>query len=279
MLIPSIWTGMYAEMPLPKALRILHDQGWTAFEASTEHLVQIEIDTNPDALIEGTRAYLTEHNLSMPQAHGLLGADVAQRDAEKREEDIKRLLRHIDIAARMDVRAIVIHPGGKEIPTTRAGRKQIMVLNVAAFHRLGDAAGERGMRIGLENLRRRGCATPHEMWELLDAIDHPALGITLDTSHANLVKLDIPATIREFAPKLIATHISDNDFSGDQHLTPGGGNIDWLGVMAAFREIGHEGLFNLEIPGERHAVLPFRAMRSRFALEVAEWLVSAVHEL
>lgn len=278
MLIPGIWTGMYAEQPLPEALHILHDQGWTTFETSTEHLVQIEGDTNPETLIEGTRAYLAEHNLSMPQAHGLLGADVAQRDIEKRGEDIARLLCHIDIAARMGVRTIVIHPGGKETPTTRAEQKQVMALNVVAFHRLGDAAGERGMRIGLENLRRRGCATPYEMWELLDAIDHPALGITLDTSHANLVKLDIPATIREFAPKLVATHISDNDYSGDQHLTPGGGNIDWLAVMAAFREVGHEGLFNLEIPGERHAVLPFRAMRSRFALEVAEWLVSAVDE-
>lgn len=278
MMIPSIWTGMYAEQPLPEALRILHEQGWAAFEASTEHLVQIEIDANPESLIDATNAYLAEHNLSMPQAHGLLGADVAQSDAAKREADIARLLHHIDIAARMGVQNIVIHPGGKDVPTTRAGRQQVMAHNVAAFRRLGDAAGEHGMRIGLENLRRRGCATPHEMWELLGAIDHPAIGITLDTSHANLVKLDIPATIREFAPKLIATHISDNDYSGDQHLTPGGGNIDWLGIMTAFREVGYEGLFNLEIPGERHAVPPFRAMHSRFALEVATWLVSEAHE-
>lgn len=274
MMTPSIWTGMYAEQSLPEALRILHNQGWTAFEASTEHLVQIETDATPEALIEGTRDYLAEHDLLMPQAHGLLGADVAQHDAEKREADIARLLRHIDIAAQMDVRTIVIHPGGKVVPTTRAEWKQVQALNVAAFHRLGDAAGERGMHIGLENLPRQGYATPYEMWELLDAIDHPALGITLDTSHANLVRLDIPATVREFAPKLFATHISDNDYSGDQHLTPGGGNIDWLAVMAAFREVGYEGLFNLEIPGERHAVLPFRALHSRFALEVAEWLVS-----
>ncbi len=277
-LIPAIWTGMYAEQPLPEALRILHEQGWTAFEASTEHLVQIETDANPEALIAGTRAYLAEHDLQMPQAHGLLGADVAQADADKREQDIARLLRHIDIAAQMGVRTIVIHPGGRVLPTARAEQRHVMALNVAAFRRLGDAAGERGMRIGLENLQRRGCATPREMWELLDAIDHPALGITLDTSHANLVRLDIPATVREFAPKLIATHISDNDYSGDQHLTPGGGNIDWLKVMAAFREVGHEGLFNLEIPGERHAALPFRALKSRYALKVAQWLVSKTHE-
>ncbi|TFG69919.1 MAG: sugar phosphate isomerase/epimerase [Anaerolineales bacterium] len=57
-------------------------------------------------------------------------------------------------------------------------------------------------------------------WNLLEAIVHPALGITLDTSHANLANLDIPAAI-VMSPRLYATHISDNDGSGDQHLTPG----------------------------------------------------------
>ena len=37
---PAIWTAMYAELPLHEALQVLHEQGWTAFEASTEHLVR-----------------------------------------------------------------------------------------------------------------------------------------------------------------------------------------------------------------------------------------------
>ena len=35
--------------------------------------------------------------------------------------------------------------------------------------------------------------------------------------------------------------------------------------MKALREVGHDGLFNLEITGERHPVLPLRALKSRFA--------------
>ena len=62
---------------------------WTTFSED-----QIDINfRNPEALIAGTRAYLAEHDLQMPQAHGLLGADVAQADADKREQDIARLLR------------------------------------------------------------------------------------------------------------------------------------------------------------------------------------------
>ena len=129
------------------------------------------------------------------------------------------------------------------------------------------------MRIGLENLVRR-FGSPYELLDLIEAIDHPAIGITFDTSHAHVVGLDLPATIREFAPYLIATHISDNDGSGDQHRTPGNAEIDWLAVMPAFRDVGYEGLFNLEIPGERHAILPLRALQSRLACQVAGWLVA-----
>jgi sugar phosphate isomerase/epimerase len=174
----------------------------------------------------------------------------------------------------LGVRNLVVHPGGRQGATTRVERDLTLALNVEAFRRLGDLAGERGIRIGLENLARRGASMPYELLDLLAAIDHRAIGITLDTSHANIVGLDFPATIRELGPHLIATHISDNDGSGDQHRTPGSGTIDWPAVMEALREAKYEGLFNLEIPGERHALLPLRALASQHACQVAEWLLT-----
>lgn len=270
----AIWTAMYAELALAEALETLHSHGWTAFEASTEHLVQIETDPDAEAQISRTRACLERLALSMPQAHALLQADVAAQDPERRQQDIERLDRHIEIAAQLGVSCVVVHPGGHQAATTRAERDRVQALNVEAFRRLGDAAGERGLRIGLENLMRRGASTPYDVLDLLAAIDHAAVGITLDTSHANVVGLDMAASIREFGPYLVATHISDNDGSGDQHRTPGSGNIEWSVVVQALREAGYQGLFNLEIPGERHATLPLKALKSRHACQVAAWLLT-----
>ena len=271
---PAIWTAMYAELPLHQALQTLHDHGWTSFEASTEHLVQLETADHPEAEIAQTRRCLAELGLYMPQAHALLRADVAAPEAIKRREDTDRLSRHIAIAALLGVRTVVIHPGGRQGATTRAERDRVLALNVEAFRWLGDLAGEKGLQIGLENLMRHGAGMPYELLDLLAAIDHPAIGITVDTSHLNVVGLDIPTAIREFGPITIATHISDNDGSGDQHRTPGNGNIDWVPVVQALCATGYDGLFNLEIPGERHATLPLRALKSRFAYQVAEWLVT-----
>jgi sugar phosphate isomerase/epimerase len=271
---PAIWTSMYAELPLHEALRTLHQHGWTAFEASTEHLVQIEKADRSETEIERTQRCLEDLSLYMPQAHALLQADVAALDADQRRDDIERLCVHIDIAARLGIETVVIHPGGRQGATTRTERDRITALNVDAFRRLGDLSGPRGTCIALENMVRRGASTAYEMLDLLATIDHPAIGITLDTSHANVVGLDLTVAIREWGPRLAATHISDNDGSGDQHRTPGNGDIDWPQVVQALREAGYRGLFNLEIPGERHAVLPLRALKSVHACQVAEWLVA-----
>ena len=56
-------------------------------------------------------------------------------------------------------------------------------------------------------------------------------------------------------------------------VLPRYGTIDGPAVMRALGEAEYEGLFNLEIPGERHALLPLRALKSRHARQVAEWLV------
>jgi len=273
-MVPAIWTALYAELPLHEALQTLNAHGWHAFEASTEHLVQIELADEPETQIELTRRCLHELDLSMPQAHALLQADVAASDADRRQDDVRRLHVQIDVAARLEVGTVVIHPGGRQKAMTCAERDRVLALNVEAFRRLGDWAGERGVRIGLENLAHRGASMPYEMLDLLAAIDHPAIGFTLDTSHANMVGLDPTTLIRELGSHLIATHISDNDGSGDQHRTPGNGSVDWPAVTKALHEVGYTGLFNLEIPGERHALLPLRAFASQHACHVAEWLVS-----
>ena len=270
----GIWTGMYAELPLHEALRTLHGCGWRAFEISTEHLAAIESAPEPQREIDLALQCVSELALAAPQAHAHLKADVASPDVAQREQDLARLLAHTELAARLGVRHVVMHPGGKGRCTTRAELQRTRQLNVEAFCRLGDFAGERQLTIGIENLMGRGVATPLELLDLLDAIQHPAIGITLDTSHANAVGLAVPSVIRELGPRLVATHISDNNGTSDQHLSPGGGTIDWPASMRAFRETGYTGIFNLEIPGERHQTPALRQLKARHALAVTTWLLS-----
>ncbi len=270
---PCLWTSMYRQRPLCETLRGLHACGWHAFELSNEHLCAIETDQSPDARIAEARECLESLPASAPQAHGVLRANVAAFDDAQRTEDCARLSRHIEIAGRLGAATIVIHPGGRQGFTTRAERARIRKLNVEAFRRLGDLAAERGMRIGLENTPR-AAPRPPELLELLAAIDHPAMGVTFDTSHANMAGLDFPAAIRELGAQIIAVHISDNDGSGDQHRFPGCGTIDWSGFMTALNEIGFAGPLNFEIPGECHPDPKVQQVKITYARHLADWLLT-----
>lgn len=279
---PAIWTGMYAESSLPESLRLLSACGWNTFEVSFEHLVQIE--TSPDAarVLDESRREADALKVRMTQAHALLKADVAHPEETRRRTDLERLHAHLGLAAQLGAKHVVIHPGGECGYTTREERATIMARNREAFRMLGDRAGELGLRIGIENMMdnrdrhgvRRFGAAPHELIEFLDGMNHTALGITLDTSHANVQRLDVPAVVREFGAKLWCTHISDNDGSGDQHRTPGGGKMDWPAIVSALKEIGYAGDFNLEIPGERHPHLGLRELNVRQALETVNYLLA-----
>ena len=53
----------------------------------------------------------------------------------------------------------------------------------------------------------------------------------------------------------------------------GRGSIDWPTVVHELEQLPYEGLFNLEIPGERHCVLALRQRKARYARDVSRWLI------
>jgi len=279
---PAIWTGMLTPSSAPDALRFLHSCGWRWFELSTEHLEYVEADPDQRARIEEVLQTLDELQAHMPQAHAYLPANVAHPDGFRRDADMDLLTRHLTCCAALGIKYVVVHPGTGDGYTTPRELREIRELNIEAFARLGDHAGGLGIQIGIENTmddrrrnRRSFGARPTELLDLLAALDHPALGITLDTSHANVQRLDCGAVIRQCGQHIYCTHMSDNDSSGDQHLAPGRGTVDWQGTVVALREVGYDGLFNLEIPGESESA-PSRevlATRAREALAVTERLL------
>jgi sugar phosphate isomerase/epimerase len=282
-MVPAIWTGMRFPSSAPEALRFLHSCGWEWFELSTEHLEQIEADADPQARVEEALQTLDELKVTMPQAHAYLPANVAHPDSFRRDADMNRLTKHLDLCAALRVKYVVIHPGTGDGYTTPQQLREVRQLNLDNFARLADHAGALGLKIGLENMmddrkrnRRNFGARPTELIELLASLDHPALGITIDTSHTNVQKLDAGAVIGQFGPHICCTHMSDNDGSGDQHRAPGGGTVNWPGVVAALREMHYEGVFNLEIPGESEPAPDEEtlAARTREALAVTRRLLA-----
>ncbi len=275
----SIWTSVFPNQPLSEVLHFAHPLGWDCFELSTEHLEEIDNDPDPRARIEDTSRMLRELGVDLPQAHAYLRANVAHPDEARRQSDLDILLRHFAHCAQLGVRDVVVHPGIGLGHSTPDELRQIIRLNVDSFKLLCDRAGELGLRLCVENMlpsrnagRQYFGIHPHELLGLLEEVDSVVLGVVLDTSHANVSGLDLGAAIRELGSTIWCTHLSDNDGSGDQHLIPGDGDVDWPAAMAALREVGYTGRLNLEIPGACRSVREIVALKARHAYHIAAWL-------
>jgi len=275
-MIPSIWTSMFHQHPLIESLLILNGCGWTAFEISIEHLKEIETSDTPDTIIENALRYAEDLGLSFPQSHPHLRANVSSFDETERRADIDRIIHHMEISAKLGVKTVTIHPGRFFGEPTDEEAARVRELNVAGFREIRQKAEELDLTISIENLGRHLPRTAAELLDLIDAIDRPGIGVTFDTSHANMAGIDMPAAIRELGERLTAVHISDNHGENDEHLIPGDGKIDWPPIMEALRDVGFGGTLNFEIPGVCHLDPAFRKLKARHAREVADHLIGLI---
>jgi sugar phosphate isomerase/epimerase len=281
---PCIWTSIYVELSPEDAIRRLAGIGWECFELSCEHIGAIATDADRLRRARRVREVADGLGVQLAQVHLLITADVASADPEARSRDLGAIRREIECCGEMGIPVGVLHPGGHGQARAQAEEDALTRNRVAGFTQIAAWAVAANMRLAVESMadrlsigtgrRREFGSTIAELHELIDAVGWPGLGICLDTSHANVQGLDLPAAIAEAGERLIALHVSDNDGSGDQHRTPYTGTMDWEKIVAALRGIGYEYPFNLEIPGERGGPLGVIDAKMRAALETVKWLVA-----
>ena len=162
-------------------------------------------------------------------------------------------------------RAAVRHAAGVRRPPADADRRDArrrdrMKRVVDGLRAAGDHAAGSGVRFAVEPLNRFEtdfCNTARQAVELCAAVDHPAIGVMLDTFHMNMEEYDLSAAIRLAAPHLIHFQANENHrgFLGTGHL-------DWPSICRALAEIGYAGAITLE---------PFRRTDHRLSVPLAQW--------
>ncbi len=238
--------------PIEESLEYIARAGFSAADLSLisvcAHGNILETDRWPE-FVESCRNVLEKTRLIPCQAHayytqnkvGIYGTEIFERDQMLTE-------RTINVAAMLGVPWVTVHPvHGACLPGF--SDSQILDLNRSLFSRWGETAAKAGIGIAIENMPRPPFNDPELLLHLLDLLgDDSLFGICLDTGHARINDLDIPAVICRLGKRLRTTHIHDNHGRYDEHLPPYLGDIEWDKVMPAFRESGYEGAFNFELP-------------------------------
>lgn len=152
----------------------------------------------------------------------------------------------IEFANAIGAEVVIYHAG-----TMRSSGQSPAAVNQAMKHEremlriVGDYAGERGVKIAVENrdpvssyLERHVYALRLDrLAEQVEAVDHPNVGICFDTGHAFLsaayLEFDYLAGVRRIAPLTTHIHLSDNFGQPylDQHADPGENLAQGLGDL------------------------------------------------
>lgn len=107
-----------------------------------------------------------------------------------------------------------------------------------------DAAGEYGIRLGIEPLNRYETSLINTVEQALEALDPllgPALGLALDSYHLNIEEKRIGDAIRQAVGNIAHVQVCGNDRGavGDDH-------IDWTEFLDALDDAGYDGALVLE---------------------------------
>lgn len=279
----GMWTSFLYEFSPEEAVRLFAEKGWTHLELSTEHGAALLERGDPVGAGERFRRFCADLGVSLPQGHLKLTADIAHPDPSQRRQELEELKQWIDLFAALGIQAGVLHPGGGGCLTPEWPTRETFDANVESLRELVEHAAGRPPVICLENGGRAA-----DLLLLIEAAGPDGLGICFDTGHLSVLRTMAPEAaqgdyefILEARDYLKALHIADNDGSGDQHLLPfEGGKVDWQGVMRGLRDIGYNGLFNFEIPGEscwpQPRPLPERLEKLERAAQIADRLMETM---
>jgi D-psicose/D-tagatose/L-ribulose 3-epimerase len=115
---------------------------------------------------------------------------------------------------------------------------------VESYQALAPAFARHGVTLAIEPLNRFETFflnTAADGAALCAEVNHPNIGLLIDTFHANIEEKNVAAAYRTAGPWLKHVHTCENDRG-----TPGTGHVDWPGVFEALRAVNYDAWLTIE---------------------------------
>jgi D-psicose/D-tagatose/L-ribulose 3-epimerase len=175
------------------------------------------------------------------------GRDPSHPDPKIQQAGIDYLTHCIDGTAQMGG-TMVVGPlyaaVGRQWQATPEQRKADLELAAKNLRVAADHAERKGIKLAIEPLNRFETSfinLTEQALELVDLIGSPAVGLMMDTFHANIEEKHLGKAIEMAGPKLWHMHANENDRG-----TPGTGHVDWDEIGAALKKIKYDGALVIE---------------------------------
>jgi sugar phosphate isomerase/epimerase len=229
-----------------------------------------------------TKKMLAEVGLECYQGHApfRLTWDGARDESNP---DYLGILRALEYAGIIGCSRVVVHGIGQSRDV------DIVKFNQEFYLSLEPYARKAGVKIAVENLFRHDEFHPHllkridaaELTGILSGLPSDCFTGCLDVGHAAICGTEPDEFLRSIPKGLITClHVQDNDRTKDLHLLPYISQLRMAEFLAALKEYGYDGVFNLETSHfYRNIPVELLPAALRFAAETARYMVRQLESL
>lgn len=177
------------------------------------------------------------------------------------EDDGARLQmqrRAIRATSLLGCKYMVMHPAFPKGPLSDEKREDFFRINMERYGSLIPDLQEYGVKIAIENMFSGDpetgrfcetvCSSAEEMNRYIDTLNEQAdcFVACLDLGHAMICGDKPQNMILKLGKRLKVLHVQDGDGTGDWHVVPHLGAIEWKKVMKTLRQAEYDGTFSLE---------------------------------
>ena len=242
-------TVLFNQLDLYGALQHIswagYDGAELAFLGNMAQHVQLNVD---ESYIDEVKATARKHNLELFAIEASFGAGVARPDTAPEEEKIKVAVRLFEVANKLGIPVIAIGSGGK------AGDREATEKVFDFLRKVSEEAESWDITLAVKPHVGASLWNTETVLQLLSKVDSPALGINFDPSHLYRAGDDLVKAALKIGDRIVHSHFRDCPHRQrhpglPEQQIPGRGEIDIPATLRALKEVGYDGVLDLEVIG------------------------------
>ncbi len=251
----GILTAPLRTQPLSTLIPWAAEHGIRALEVAVSPGSHLDAATVDERVVEEVGELLATHDVRISSL-GAYSIFVGGRH-DRSEEGVALLERAIDLAPRLGVTTVCTLAG---MPVQGKKRAQTIEQDLPDVLRpLLDRAGERGVRLALENWYATNIQHLDHWRLLFEILPDPHLGLNFDPSHLDWQGIDSNSAVREFRERVFHVHAKDVSvdaarlarvgYQGEgwwRYVLPGYGRINWGDFIGTLRDVGYDDVLSIE---------------------------------
>jgi L-ribulose-5-phosphate 3-epimerase len=252
-------TNGLAHHSLPAAIELLAGLGYRSIAITLDHACLNPFDPSCDRDLQEAAMLLANHGMRSVIETGaryLLDRSHKHEPTLVSDPDVGQplriefLCRAIDAAAALGSDCVSLWSGVVRDDAPRAVAFERLASGLSAVLNYADHVG---VTIGFEPEPGMLIDTMASYTELINHVDSPRMGLTLDVGHLHCQgETPIADVIRQWRKRIVNVHIEDMRAGVHEHLMFGEGEMDFPPIIAALAEIGYDGGVHVELSRHSH---------------------------